>query len=147
MGQYIRRVVRRTRTRVIPSWNNHRPVAQCPCCGQWTYRDCIVEQKDYRGGSAPVPTGRYACERCIDQPQPYFKKQVLPPDPIPVVMPFPDNSGNEDEFPTYASVGALPAASSLPAGYAVNVTIDSVEVRAYSDSINWRLYSSNEVIA
>lgn len=146
--QTQRRIVRRHRVRVNTDPRDPRAVGTCMGCGLETPRHAMREQMAYRGGSTPVPTGVWKCQRCIDELQPYYKRQRLKPDPVPVDKPFPDDNGSDGEtFPSYASVGALPSAASLPAGYMVDVTIDSVSTRAYSDTVNWRKYSDNSVIS
>lgn len=69
---------------------NPRAVAMCQGCGMWVMHEALVQQRDYRGGWSPVPTGLWVCASCDDVPQPYFQRQVLPPDPIPVPHAFPD---------------------------------------------------------
>lgn len=49
---------------------------------------------EFRGGSAPVGTGLMVCGTCDDVPNPYFSKQVLAPDPVPVRRPRPDDRGD-----------------------------------------------------
>jgi hypothetical protein len=46
---------------------------------------------DYRGGAVPVPDGFMVCGVCDDVSQPYFQRQVLAPDPVPVKNPRPDD--------------------------------------------------------
>lgn len=53
--------------------------------------DHLVEKKEFRGGSVPVGTGLFVCGVCDDVPNPYFSKLVLPPDPVPVKNPRPQN--------------------------------------------------------
>lgn len=89
--QTQRYVRRRSRPPVEISWDNPRALALCQGCQFLVNRDTMAEQREYRGGSVPVPTGFWKCPKCIDQPQPYFQRQVLPPDPVPVRMPFPDD--------------------------------------------------------
>ena len=65
-------------------------VAMCQGCGFWVNAPELRQQYEYRGGWSPVPTGLWVCATCDDVPQPYFQKQVLPPDPIPLPHAFPD---------------------------------------------------------
>ncbi len=51
----------------------------------------LREQKDYRGGNVPVGNGMWVCGKCQDVPNQYQKRQVLPPDPVPVQNPRPDD--------------------------------------------------------
>jgi hypothetical protein len=36
------------------------------------------------------PLNLWVCNRCLDKPQPQLKAILLPPDPLPVWMPFPE---------------------------------------------------------
>jgi hypothetical protein len=143
----VQRSIRRAfRRKPIANPRNPRARGICQGCGLECYRDEMQEQRDYRGGSAPVPTGVWKCRRCIDVPQPYFKKQVLPPDPVPVRKPFPDDGADDgEEFPTYES-GSLPAPGEYPAGYRIDVESGGETIPAYSDTLNWRRYDTNAVI-
>ena len=144
--QTQRRIVRQRRRPPVISARDPRSLALCQGCSFLVQRDTLVEQREYRGGSIPVGTGVYKCRTCLDAPQPYFQKQVLPPDPIPVEKPFPDDGPGTDTFPSYASAGALPSPLSLPAGYQVNVTISSVVTRVYVSGSHWLKYYDNSVV-
>lgn len=126
---------------------NPRAIAICDGCGFLVQHDELREQKDYRGGSTPVGLGIWVCGTCLDRPQPYYKKQVLPPDPVPVDKPRPDTASGPGSYTTYASVADLPAAATVPAGYPVDVTISGETVRCYADDINWRRWDTNEVVS
>ncbi len=90
MTQYAFGQGRKHRTR--PRFDAHNPqaIAQCDGCDFQVQHNTLREQYEYRGGSAPVPTGVWKCPSCIDVPQPYFSRQLLKPDPVPVRNPRPD---------------------------------------------------------
>lgn len=73
-----------------------RGIAICDGCGFLVQHSELREQKDYRGGATPVGLGYYVCKSCYDVPQPYFRRQLLRPDPVPLQHPRPDSN------PTYA---------------------------------------------
>lgn len=66
---------------------NTRGMGQCDGCGFVVHWDELREQKDYRGGSVPVGLGWFVCRTCFDAPQPYYRLQVLRPDPVPLKHP------------------------------------------------------------
>lgn len=71
---------------------NPRAIAICDGCGFLVQHDTLVPHTDYRGGAVPMPDGYLVCPNCDDVPQPYFQKQVLAPDPVPVKNPRPDDN-------------------------------------------------------
>jgi hypothetical protein len=93
VAQTQRRIVRGRRQRPVISAQDPRALALCDFCGFLVNHDTLQRDMQYRGGSAPVWTGFLVCGKCRDVPQPYYQKQVLPPDPVPVVNPRPDDSG------------------------------------------------------
>ena len=82
---------RKSRAPISIDVKNPRSVGVCDGCGFWTMHPSMVEKKEFRGGSAPVGTGFYVCGVCDDVPNPYYSKMVLPPDPIPIKNPRPEN--------------------------------------------------------
>lgn len=70
---------------------NPEAIAICDGCGFLVQHKELRHHMDYRGGAVPVWDGYMVCPNCDDQPQPYFQKQVLAPDPIPVQNPRPDD--------------------------------------------------------
>lgn len=78
--------------RKAPRYNARDPqaIAQCDGCGFRVQHNHLREQKDYRGGSTPVGLGLWVCASCEDVPQPYFARQLLRPDPVPVRNPRPE---------------------------------------------------------
>lgn len=82
-----------SRVRARTDWNNPRAFALCDGCKMLTFRDELTMQMDYRGGMSPVATGFLVCPKCYDTPNAQFQLQVFKPDPVPVYMPRPDDSG------------------------------------------------------
>lgn len=86
---------RKYRERPIVSWRDPAALAICDGCGFLVNHRHLREKVQYRGGNSPEPTGLFVCATCDDVPQPYFKKQVLPPDPVPVINPRPDDQAGK----------------------------------------------------
>ena len=78
--------------RTQPKFDAHDPraIAICDGCGFLVQHSHLREKKDYRGGSVPVGLGVWVCASCDDVPQPYYRRQLLRPDPVPVRNPRPD---------------------------------------------------------
>lgn len=150
MGQtqkHIRRGVRRPYRINMTDMRDPQAAGQCDGCGFIVrYRD-LQRQMEYRGGAAPVWTGTLVCGRCLNVPQPYFSRQLLLPDPRPIMNPRPETATGDtsDIYPTYAS-GSLPDASTYYPGSQIDVTGGSDPGRAYADGTNWRNVESGEVV-
>lgn len=97
----------RQRVRVDP--RNPQGVAMCDGCGFWINADTLRQKMEYRGGWSPVPTGKWVCATCDDVPQPYYRRQVLGPDPVPLLHPRPDPSVTV----VSAGTGTSPTATQL----------------------------------
>jgi hypothetical protein len=82
---------RKRRAAPVIDAKHPRALAICDGCGFQVNHDHLREKMEYRGGSTPVGTGLYVCASCDDVPQPFFRKLVLPPDPVPVSNPRPDD--------------------------------------------------------
>ena len=80
------------RRRTQPKFDAHDPraIAICDGCVFLVQHSHLREKKDYRGGSVPVGLGVWVCASCDDVPQPYYRRQLLRPDPVPVRNPRPD---------------------------------------------------------
>lgn len=142
------RNIRRGR-RPAPRFNAKNPegLALCDGCSFLVNHVDLKKQMEYRGGAAPVWTGTMVCDRCLNVPQPYFQRQVLRPDPIPLVNPRPDIQAGAitDTYASYAS-GSLPSARTYYPGSQITVTGGSLPGRAYADNNNWRNVETGEVV-
>jgi len=85
----------RRRASPVISARDPRALAICDGCGFLVNHDHLRERMEYRGGTSPVGTGHMVCGSCDDVPNPYFSKQVLGPDPVPVRNPRRDDSGDQ----------------------------------------------------
>lgn len=96
MTQYAFGAGRKHRTRPRYDQTSPQAVAICDGCGFRVQHNHLREQRDYRGGSTPVGLGIWVCASCQDVPQPYFARQLLRPDPVPVRNPRPDFNPSYD---------------------------------------------------
>ena len=88
--------------RTQPKFDAKSPqgIAICDGCGFLVQHAHLREKKDYRGGTVPVGLSLYVCASCDDVPQPYYKRLLLKPDPVPLRNPRPDSQDaqtNEQE--------------------------------------------------
>lgn len=95
MSKYRRAVERKQRESYWNAYdrNNPRAIAQCDGCGFFVPHDNLTKHMRFEGGDVPVWDGFLVCPVCDDKPNPFFKRQVLPPDPRPVVNPRPGQTG------------------------------------------------------
>lgn len=64
--------------------------AVCQRCGFWINHVDGNWQHQWRG-SRLANTRLFVCDRCLDRPAAFLKSLVLPPDPVPIAFPFPEN--------------------------------------------------------
>lgn len=66
-------------------------IGVCQRCGFWYQRSQLVPQFEWAGVKLQN-LELYVCKRtCLDKPQMQLKTIVIPPDPLPVYRPFPEN--------------------------------------------------------
>lgn len=68
-----------------------RSAAICDRCGRMTNHDQLSWQFDYLFGPRLFNLRILVCRTCLDIPQPSGRTIVLPPDPVPVANPRPEN--------------------------------------------------------
>lgn len=102
---------RQFREKVFVDPRNPRGVGMCDGCGFWVNYPELREKQEYRGGWSPVGTGLFVCRTCDDVPQPYYRRQVLAPDPVPLLNPRPDPSVTQpiNGSATYTTASGLTA--------------------------------------
>lgn len=89
------------------SGTNTPPRAICDQCGLLTYHTDLVEQRDYRGGDAPVGIGILVCPECNDVPQPFYARPLVKSDPTPVRNPrTPGASGELNDIELREDLGS-----------------------------------------
>lgn len=91
--------------RVEPRFDARDPrgLAICDGCGFLVQHGHLREKMEYRGGAVPVGTGLRVCASCDDVPQPYFRRQLLRPDPVPLHNPRQDSQGAQTNAQTQAA--------------------------------------------
>lgn len=75
------------RARTDPS--SPRAKAVCQRCGFWWNRSKLTNQQEYRGVGL-LPLQIFVCPPCLDTPQAQLKAIIIPSDPVPVLLPFPE---------------------------------------------------------
>lgn len=99
--------------RVDPS--DPQAFAVCDRCGFWWNRADLRWQYQYRGNSL-VSLRLLVCERCLDEPHEFARPAVLPPDPLPIPDPRPENTAAaEGAPPANIAVRQLASGTPLPA--------------------------------
>jgi hypothetical protein len=67
--------------------------AQCDRCGLYRYRRRLRKQMEFRGDTLAW-TGLLVCGHCLDAPDQHQRPIRLPPDPVPVQDPRPDDTAH-----------------------------------------------------
>jgi hypothetical protein len=97
---------RKQRVRAVSNPDDPQGFAICDGCGFLVPHPHLRERMEYRGGNSPQGTGLMVCGVCDDVPQPYYKKQVLPPDPIPLENPRPPSAAGASSGYGYLTTGS-----------------------------------------
>lgn len=71
------------------STSSPRAVGVCQRCGFWYQRSQLRNQVQWQG-MLLQPLNIYVCDTCWDTPAIQLKTIILPPDPLPVYLPFPE---------------------------------------------------------
>lgn len=101
------------RARVDPQ--NPQAFAVCDRCRMLYNRVDLSWQYQYRGNSL-VNIRLLVCARCLDKPHDFARPAILPPDPVPISDPRPDNyAASEGPPPANVAVRQLTTEQSLPA--------------------------------
>lgn len=75
----------------------------------------LVWQHEWQGNRL-VNLWLRVCRRCLDRPHEFTRPAILPPDPVPVWQPRPDNdAAAEGSPPANVSVAQLTGGQTLPA--------------------------------
>lgn len=77
-----------------------RAFAVCDRCGNWTNHYKLSSQAEWTGQRL-ADLNLLVCDKCLDTPQEQLRARVLPPDPVPIINPRPENFGNAEN--TYLS--------------------------------------------
>ena len=117
--------------RAFTSISSPRAFAVCDRCGFWYNHVALRWQYDYAGPSL-VNLRLLVCARCEDRPQEQLRAIVIPPDPVPIANPRPENpavsspnyrvtSGQDTVDPVtgLTTSGAVQRATQTPGGLRV----------------------------
>lgn len=76
--------------------NARRPeaIGVCQRCARWYQRRELLNQTQWQG-MLLQPLNLWVCRTCFDTPQIQLKTIILPPDPVPVYLPFPEPYATE----------------------------------------------------
>lgn len=70
----------------------------CQRCG-FTYQRSKLHNQTQWQGMQLQPLNIWVCDPCFDRPQEQLRAIILPPDPIPIALPFPEPYSSE--VPSY----------------------------------------------
>lgn len=101
--QYAHGKGRKRRTQPKFDAKDPRGIAICDGCGFLVQHNHLREKKDYRGGTTPVGLSLMVCASCDDVPQPYYRRLLLKPDPVPLRNPRPDSNDATTNAQTVAA--------------------------------------------
>ena len=101
--QYAHGRGRKRRTQPRFDRRDPRGLAICDGCGFMVQHSHLREKKDYRGGTTPVGLSLWVCASCDDVPQPYYRRLLLRPDPVPLRHPRPDSQDTQTNDQTAAA--------------------------------------------
>jgi hypothetical protein len=101
--QYAHGQGKKRRTKPKFDAKNPQGIAICDGCGFLVQHSHLREKKDYRGGTTPVGLSLMVCASCDDVPQPYYRRLLLKPDPVPLLNPRPDSQDAQTNAQTTAA--------------------------------------------
>lgn len=107
--------------------NPSAPAAKgvCQRCGSWVQRSSMLNQMEYRGAGL-LPIGIWVCQRCYDRPNAQFMAIVLPADPVPVILPFPEPfQADETNYMALTTGSSIDPVSGLPVPSGVTMATTS----------------------
>lgn len=100
------------RARTSPS--NPEAHAICQRHGGRVNRVDLINQTEWRG-AALLPINIWVCRQCLDTPQENVRAIVIPADPVPVVLPFPEPFQSDETNAMTLTTGAtVDPVSGLP---------------------------------
>jgi hypothetical protein len=116
--------------RARTSSSNPQAFAVCNRCGIWYNRVDLSNQMRWRG-TALLPTWIFVCARCYDIPNEQERVFVPPADPVPIILPFPEDfSVGVDVMGPTGAPRAIDPTTGLPAAPLTTVmaTVDGIEM-------------------
>lgn len=91
-----RTINRQKREATETNFWNPEGMGVCDGCAFWVNHKNLRKHMVYRGGTTPVWDGLLVCATCDDvpNPAPQFSRLTLPPDPVPIINPRPEQPTN-----------------------------------------------------
>lgn len=108
-----------------------RAAAICDRCGRMTNHDRLRWQWDWRGGPRLFNLRLLVCGSCLDRAQPNGRTMVLPPDPVPIANPRPEDYVGANNPLSY--LGFNPA-DNFPPGSTLGQNIGNMTLNAGVDA-------------
>lgn len=115
--------------RAITNPNSPQAFGVCDRCGIWYNLIKLRYQYEWQGMTL-VNLNKRVCPTCMDIPQPQLKAKIVPPDPIPVRDPRPENFTGSNFDPNSRAGNAIstqpppplsPLTTELPPGYILEI--------------------------
>lgn len=116
--------------RAVTNPRNPRAFGVCDRCGIWYNLEAKLNYQYEWQGTRLQNLNLRVCPKCMDIPQPQLKARILPPDPVPVRNPRPENFYAErlnnlvTDGPTYQAAQGPPGIGQDILGDDGPITID-----------------------
>jgi hypothetical protein len=75
--------------RAVTNPESPRAFGVCDNCRFWYNHHTLKMQREWQGTQL-VNLGFLVCESCLDRPNPQLKARLMPPDPVPIRNPRPE---------------------------------------------------------
>lgn len=76
--------------RAVTNPEHPRAFAVCDNCRFWYNHHKLKWQREWQGTQI-INKGFLVCDQCLDKPNPQLKSRLMPPDPVPIANPRPEN--------------------------------------------------------
>lgn len=119
-----------------------RALAVCDRCGKLTNRDRLRSQWDWLQGPRLRDLRVWVCDSCYDSPQENGRTIILPPDPVPIQNPRPEDYAAADNPASYLGYNVansfLPQPPQSLGGNIGNMTLNAGVDAAFNGATNKR---------
>ena len=75
--------------RAVTNPEHPRAFAVCDNCRFWYNHHMLRWQREW-SGTQIINKGFLVCQECLDRPNPQLKARLMPPDPVPIANPRPE---------------------------------------------------------
>lgn len=100
--------------------NRPRALGICDKCGSMYNHDALRWQYQW-GGPQLINLRMLVCDTCYDTPQAQLRLLILPPDPVPIQYPRPENYVVSDDPPSYLGFDARHLTQDKPGSLGMNI--------------------------